>query len=418
MKAVIIGASSEALHTIKEARDSGLYVTALDGNPAAEGLQAADRGLVVDISDEKAVIETVRKERADFVLTVPIGRYLTTIGAVNDALGLPGISRRMAVLCTDKYRFHLRLQEQNLRNSHCYAVGGADGACPDEIRKKLLDGSLPLTYPAILKPRFGSGSRGIRMLEKEGETVGELSVLQEEWEKSRKLGQDTCRQRVGARPGAEEYVLEECVSGEEYGVDGAVAGGRFHMILLRKKENTPPPTRQAVGYLSVRPEDGFWRQALEYMKAVVSCLELDECLLHADLIRSAEGPFVIELSARPSGHNLHNLFTPLCTGIDMAREYINYRMGRAWNFTPEATRPALIHYFDMQGKVISVPTREQVRQKEPSLIGWNCRIRDGEELPPVSDGHSLMGRGYFILEGREKELPEKVCRVKALFRLA
>ena len=51
-------------------------------------------------------------------------------------------------------------------------------------------------------------------------------------------------------------------------------------------------------------------------------------------------------------------------------------------------------------------------------IGWECHIRAGEELMPVSDGHSLMGRGYFILEGEEGELRDKVRRVKALFRLA
>lgn len=422
MKAVIIGASSEALHTIKQARDSGLYVTALDGNPAAEGLQAADQGLVVDISDERAVIEAVREEGADFVLTVPIGRYLTTIGAVNDALSLPGISREMAAACTDKYRFHLRLKERNLRACHCYAVGGIDGERPDEIRKKLSDGSLEIAYPVILKPRFGSGSRGIRMLESEGEMDAELRVLQEEWVRNRERqrseqGQDACEQRRKAQ-GEAEYVLEECVPGEEYGVDGAVIEGHFHMVLLRKKVNTPPPVRQAVGYFSVLPEDGFWQQAWEYMNAVVSCLGLDGCLFHADLIRSTEGPFVIELSARPSGHNLHNLFTPLCTGIDMAREYINYRMGKAWSFTPKVTRQAMIHYFDLQGRVVSVPTKDQVRQKEPALIGWECHVRAGEELGPVSDGHSLMGRGYFILEGREEELRVKADRVKALFQLA
>ena len=98
MKAVIIGASSEALHTIEMAHKHGLNVVALDGNPDAQGLKAADQGLVVDISDEAATIEAVRREGADFVLTVPIGRYLTSIGAVNDVLGLPGISRQMAVI--------------------------------------------------------------------------------------------------------------------------------------------------------------------------------------------------------------------------------------------------------------------------------------------------------------------------------
>ena len=380
MKAAIIGASREALHTIKKAREHGLFILALDGDASAAGLAAADKGLVVDISDENAVTEALRAEKPDFLLTVPIGRYLTTTGAVNDALGLPGISRDMAELCTDKFKFHTKLNEMGLRKGRCYTVFGDNPA---------------LAYPAILKPRYGSGSRGIFMLS----------------------GREQLREALDKISG-EPYVLEECVAGEEYGVDAAVTKQGFQMILLRKKINTPPPARQAVGYVSVRPEEPFWQQAWEYMRKAVDCLGLGECLLHVDLIRSAQGPFVIEMSARPSGHNLHNLFTPLCTGIDMAEEYIKYRMGQTWNFTPAVTRQAMIHYFDLQGEVMDVPTQEQVRQSEPSLIGWECHIRAGEELLPVSDGHSLMGRGYFILEGEEGELRDKVRRVKALFRLA
>lgn len=122
------------------------------------------------------------------------------------------------------------------------------------------------------------------------------------------------------------------------------------------------------------------------MQQVITELGLEECLLHADIIKSIQGPFVIELSARPSGHNLHNLFTPLCTGVDMAEEYIRYRMGQSCNFSPAYTKSMLIHYFDMQGKVNHVPGMEEAQQiSEAKILAWKCSLRKGEELPPVSD---------------------------------
>lgn len=400
MKAAIIGASEEALHTIDKAHAYGLVVAALDGNPKAAGLKAADQAIVTDISDEKAAIEAVRKENPDFVLTAPIGRYLTTIGAVNDALGLPGISKEMAELCTDKLKFHRALNSKGLRNCHCYGVDAGqitDGAgrkfWKKDWKEEIGSGRLPIKFPVILKPRYGSGSRGIYLTEDPEQLSEALDVVS-----------------------GEPYVLEECVPGEEFGVDGAVIQGEFQMLLLRRKENTPPPARQAVGYFSVLPSDGFWQQAYDYMKQVTKCLGLKECLLHADMIKSPEGPFVIELSARPSGHNLHNLFTPLCTGVDMVEEYIKYRMGLPCHFAPENTKPMLIHYFDMQGKVKHVPDLEQVQAScGAKVVAWKCNLREGEELLPVSDGHSVMGRGYFVLEGDDPEfLKDQAEKIKII----
>ncbi len=399
MKAAIIGASGEALHTIKKAHEYGLKVTALDGDPGAPGLKAADRSIVADISDEALVIETLKKEKPDFLLTVPIGRYLTTTGAANDALGLPGLSREMAVLCTDKLRFHERLKKDGLRQCRCYEWDGsriraAEGGACEEVESFLEKSAI--SFPAILKPRYGSGSRGIHMALDKEQLAGALE-----------------------KTGEEPYVLEECIDGEEYGVDGAVTEKGFQMVLLRRKENTPLPARQAVGYFSVQPSEEFWQQVNGYMARAVACLGLRECLLHADIIRSAKGPFAIELSARPSGHNLHNLFTPLCTGVDMAGEYIKYRMGIPCDFAPRSTKKMMIHYFDLEGKVVYVPDREQAEETLSSgakLLAWQCSIREGEELGRASDGHSLMGRGYFVLEGGdEASLKTQGERVKGLF---
>ena len=215
----------------------------------------------------------------------------------------------------------------------------------------------------------------------------------------------------------EDYLAEEYMEGEEYGVDGAVTEDGFHMILLRKKENTPLPARQAVAYYSVLPSDGFWQQVKDYMGEIIAALGLKDCLLHADIIKTKDEPFIIELSARPSGHNLHNLFTPLCTGVDMAEEYIKYRMGLPYCFEPQNTKNLMIHYFDMEGRVRHVPDRKQAEQAiNAKLTAWECHLKKGEELQPVSDGHSVMGRGYFVIEGESSsQLKESADSIKRLF---
>lgn len=383
MRAAVIGASEEALHTIEKAHEYGLAVDAFDGNPDAAGLKAADRACVVDISNEEETIRAVQASQPDFILTVPIGRYLTTIGAVNDALGLPGISRQTAVLCTDKYLFHELLAAKGLRSCYCCLSGnyGKEGH------------EWEFRYPAILKPRFGSGSRGIHPVRDERELTEAMGRIQ-----------------------GEDYVLEECIEGEEYGLDAAVTDSGFHMILLRRKINTPLPARQAIGYFSVVPseETGLYMQIESYMTKVLQVLGIGECLLHADIIYSETGPFAVELSARPSGHNLHNLFTPLATGIDMAEEYIRYRMGKAYCFCPDKTKKMLIHYFDRQGTVTNVPSKEQLE----ALIGqkftaYRCNLLAGDRLEAVTTGHSIMGRGYFVLEGSpEEKLKEQAWQVE------
>ena len=395
MKAAIIGASSESLHTIKKAKEYNLTVVALDGNPQAEGLAEADEARVVNISKEEETIACVKQEQADFILTVPIGRYLTTIGRVNDSLGLPGIGKEQAMYCTDKLLFHQKMEANGLRTCYCYEAC-AEKETRNDLYQKIVNKECPLQFPAILKPRYGSGSRGIYF-------VNNLQELQQGLDKTQ----------------GESYVLEECIQGEEYGLDAAVIDGEFHLVLLRHKENTPLPARQAVAYFSVMPEDEFYGQVKVFMEQTVKVLGLQECLMHADLIRTSNGPFMIEMSARPSGHNLHNLFTPLCTGVDMAEQYIRHRLGLERSFVPKKTRMLMIHYFDLEGEVKYVPTQNDVEEKIGcSLVMWNCNIQKEEKLGKVSDGHSLMGRGYFILEGTsEEELKEMARLIKEMFHI-
>ncbi|MCR5398769.1 MAG: ATP-grasp domain-containing protein [Lachnospiraceae bacterium] len=392
MRLAIIGASDEALHTIECAKGLGIETVALDGNPKAAGLEAADIPIAVDITDESAVIDVIGKLGTDWIQTVPIGRYLTTTGAVNDALGLPGISKDMAILCTDKYAFHKTLSAKGLRNCCCGLVkNGVIGEMDSQS----------FTYPVIIKPRYGSGSRGIMIAHDEDELPAFLEDIKNV---------------------DEDYIVEECLDGEEYGVDAVVSDGRLHIVLIRYKLNTPLPNRQAVAYISVDPKEKVHGQITDYLSRVVAAMGLNECLMHADILDTPKGIFAIELSARPSGHNLHNLFTPLATGVDIAKEYMKYRMGEDHSFDPKYTKPLMIHFFDMEGRVKTVPDREAIKKAieayGASLTDWNCNIHPGDELESVTTGHSLMYRGYYIVEyGDRTDIPKITSAVRASFSI-
>lgn len=396
MRAAVIGASSESIYAISKAKELGLEVIALDGNAEAPGLREADASFVVDIRDPQKVFEILDQNKPDIVLPVPIGRYLTTTGAVNDHYNLCGISFDAANNCTDKYEFHRLLSEKNLRKAEMYLVSaGTENANADELN---------FMYPVVVKPRFGSGSRGVKIYN----TKEELQ-----------------REFLAELPFDEDYCIETFVDGPEYGVDGVYVDGEFKLILLRGKKNTKPPYRECVGYYSIieAPENaGFIADVKKLMQEAGEILGFKNNLVHADIIKDVNGkPFIIETSGRPSGHNLHNLFTPMASGVDVISEFIKLAvpaLGLKYSFEPNVDKKMIIRYFDFEDvRINKVPSKEALMKKYP-LRAWNCNIKSGMYLGKVTNGASIMGRGFFILEASDTfALDEYAAAIKSEFEV-
>lgn len=389
--AVVIGAGSESVSSIAVARLRGYHVIAFDGNGEAEGLSHADEAVVADIRDA-GEIWTRLEEKPDLVLPVPIGRYLISAGAVNDYYGLRGLSEEAANCCTDKYCFHRQLSGKGLRGGTCLllakgmparqAADSAVNALQKERQAREAD------TPMIIKPRYGSGSRGVMLVQSKEDIV-------------------SCLGTGGVQ---EDLVIETVFPGKEYGIDAAVFDGRLFLFLIREKILTAPPYRQCVGYLAVdrKKEDVLYRKISAYLEQVIPVLGLNHCLMHCDLMWNGEEPMLIELSGRPSGHNLHNLFTPLATGINMVDSYISYVEGKKMDFlSPSADaagRQLLIGYFDSEPcQLKKVPEASAVKKTfGDSLLHYVCHLQPGK-VQEIKDGHALMQRGYFILSGQNRE---------------
>lgn len=380
---LVIAAGEDSVYAIGAAQNLGVKVAAMDGDPNAKGFEIADEAYHIDISDVELVGAYVKKINPDFIIPVPMGRMLSIVGWANEMFHLKGLKEQGSIYSTDKYKFHQQMEKKQLRNCKCMLLPSGNG------NEKEYHGR----YPAIIKPRYGSGSRSVYFLNSELDLKRVLKQIKDS---------------------TEDFILEELEAGDEYGVDGAVIDGKFQLILVRKKIVTPPPVRQAVGSLSITENEKLLKDVALFFQKAVECMDINQCLLNADIIVNENGIFPIEVSARPSGHNLHNLFVPLATGIDMMEQYIKFLMGdKDFTFIPKYKKKLLIRYFDFENCVItSIPSEKELKDKGYSLLQWKCNIKEGERMEKVIDGHSIMGRGYFVLEGNlEVELQQQGERV-------
>lgn len=371
---IVVGASEEAIFGIKTAKKMGIKVYAFDGNEKAEGLSFADEKRVLDIRDYHNIVEGLQGIKPDVVIPVPIGRYLISGAALNDFYGLKGISNKAAELCTDKYIFHKRLSERGLRKGKCILI---------TQRTSIKDINFcDVEFPAIVKPRYGSGSRGVVLCNTEKEIKKYFS-----------------REEVVE----EDYILESAFHGTEYGVDGAIIDGRLHLLLIREKINTGYPARQCIGYIAVTEENEFTKMVYEYLSNVARAIELNHTLFHADIMARNNELFVIEISGRPSGHRLHNIFTPMVTAVNMVEEYLKYSIGKTYSFDVKERKKMMIRFFDFSDcRMEALPSEKEVKELD-YVRDYVCNIQCGQWLEKVVDGHSIMRRGYFIVEGISKD---------------
>lgn len=366
----VIGASEEAIHAITTARKLGVYVIALDGNKSAKGLEFADNQYIVDIKDYNSVCDILIKENVSFIIPVPIGRCLATIGYANTKLNLPGISIAASELCTDKLIFHETMSKNKLRNIQHFLVN-----------RENENHIIQMNLPVIIKPRYGSGNHGVILINRKEVLINRYKEL---------IGQE------------EEYICETAVDGTEYGMDGVVIEGHFKLILLRMKIITQPPMRQCLGYYTISNEDKLYQEVEAYINRVIKVLGLDNCIVHSDLMINSNEIFVIEIAGRPSGHHLHDILVPLATGIDMIAEIIKYFMGEAYQFGNGIRRNMALHFFGYENCIIgNTPSEEElVRKDDLQIVQYKCNLSEGMRLQKVEDD-AVLDRGYFIVEGND-----------------
>jgi carbamoylphosphate synthase large subunit len=101
-----IGGGKEQFDGILIAKELGYYVITINANHNCIGAKISHEFYCIDIKETDKIIQLAHSKQIIGIIPNPIGRYLTTVGSVNEALGLTGISFYAADIATDKLKFH------------------------------------------------------------------------------------------------------------------------------------------------------------------------------------------------------------------------------------------------------------------------------------------------------------------------
>jgi biotin carboxylase len=373
---LFVGAGRHQRRAIAQARARGLRVVAVDRNPGAPGLEAADVAEVVDFSDVDAVIEAARRHAVDGVLTISADRAVPVVAAVAEALGLPGIGTDTAYVMTQKIAMRRVLADAGVPQPEFAAVRNVHEGYAALERVGL---------PAVLKPADSGGQRGVFRLETADDLERHLHVA------------------LGESP-TEEAIIEAYVEGLELNGLVIVRDGEAFPLTLSDRLR-PPGIGFGVGWIHVYPATIYADQLEEAERVAVHAvraLGLRDGIAFPQLLATDDGRvLVIEVAARIPGGQMADLARH-AVGVDLVEIALRQSLGEEVPddvALPRFSQPLAIRFLTASpgplptGTVTEIGSLEKV-SAFPGVVQADVYLSVGETIRPVQlDGDR---RGYVI----------------------
>jgi biotin carboxylase len=376
---LFLGAGRHQRAAILQAKEMGLRVAAIDGNPHALALGDADIGEVVNFVDIPQAVAFAEKLRPDGVLTITSDRAVVAVAAVAEALGLAGIGVDVAMGLTNKIEMRRRLEAGGLPQPR---FGSARTI--EEARAAVAH----VGFPNVIKPADSGGQRGVFRLE----SVDELEAKFEETLALSHRG---------------EVIVEEFVDGTEMNAMAIVRDGAVTQLTLSDRHR-PPGEGFAVGWIHAYPaalDAAGTAEAEALVERTVHALGLRSGIAFPQLIAGTDGSIkVIEVAARIPGGQMADLVKH-AVGVDLVEVALRFALGEPVTDEIAAAKhrtPTAIRFFTAEpgplpaGKV-KAPARLDNVLTAPGVVQAASYIVAGETIRPVKvDGDR---RGYVIAIG-------------------
>ncbi|HEY7603010.1 MAG TPA: hypothetical protein VH760_02025 [Gaiellaceae bacterium] len=273
---LVLGAGAGQLGLLEAARDRGLFVVAVDRNPAAPGFRLADRRAIISVEDEPQIDRLAVAERVDGVIAPGIDWPVAIAARISERQVLPHpIDPATAVLATSKLRQRERFAEAGVPHPRHVVCASLEEAAV---------AAASFGYPCVVKAPDRQGQKGLVLVRDEGLLEDAFALA---------LGES--RSSV--------VLVEELVPGREVTVNAFSVEGRFTPLTVTDRVVAEPPAfGVALAHVwpsSLKPvEIGA---AVEAARGAAGAVGVANGPTYTQVVVGERGAHVVELAARVGG---------------------------------------------------------------------------------------------------------------------
>ena len=360
-KVMILGGGYYQLPLIQTSVRLGYYTIVCGIKGDYPGYAYADKWIDVDTFDKDACLEVARREQIDGILVCGTDAVMPTIGHVVDNMGLIGPSYASTIAASDKAVMKEAFVRHGVRTAAYEKVRSFDEASAFAA----LHG-----FPVVLKVVDASGSRGVEIIH----SMAELMSVYDE---------------VHALTKKDYLVVEEFVSGLEFGAQSFVRNGRLTFVMPHGDMVFHAKTDVPIGhYAPFEQANELLPDITEQLQKCVKALGIDNTAINADFILKDGKVYVLEIGARAGATCLPELVSNYY-GLDYYEYLLRNCVGDESSFSYTHVTPSLVETLlsTRTGKVKSI----HVGTLPPEVVSLEIYPKVGDEVRSFQNAFDRIG---------------------------
>jgi biotin carboxylase len=362
---LVLGAGPAQIGLLRAAHGRGLFVIAVDRDPAAPGFAYADKRAIVSTEDEPGVDRLARAENVDGIVSPGADWPVGVAARVAARLALPHpIDPATATLATTKSRQRERFAEAGVP------------------QPRLLDEPVA---PSVVKAPDRQGQRGLTLVRTQEELAPAIDAA-----------------LAASRNGS--YIVEEYVDGPEVTVQAVTVEGVFHPLLVTDRVTADPPAF-GVALAHVFPCVTGTQSAVEAAGAAAAALGIRNGPTYTQIRFGEDGARVVELAARLGGGHDAELAEAV-TGVRLNDLALDFALGTGARVTGAQSLHGggcVVFLVAPEGVLQEVTGVEEARALE-GVVDVRVYREPGHVFGPLLRGPDRAGAVIAVGDSREQAL--------------